>query len=211
MQPDRGLVEHVEDADQPGTDLGGEPDPLRLAPGQGAGGAVQREVVEPDVEQERQPGVDLLEHPAGDRAFPLGELEGAQELGALPDGHTGDLGDRPAAQRHRQRLGLEPGAAAGRAGDITHVALVTFPAAVGLGLPVPALQEGDNTLEGRVVLAGPAVPVGVGNLDLGLTPPVQHRLASPFRQPLPGDVHPEAEIVGQGFEEPGEVLLVVTG
>ncbi len=102
VQADRRLVQDVEDPDQPRTDLGGEPDPLRLPPGQRAGGTVQGQVVQPDVEQEREPRVDLLEYPAGDRPFPLGELERPQELGAFPDGHSGHLGDRTTAQGHRQ-------------------------------------------------------------------------------------------------------------
>ena len=35
VEADRGLVEDVEHPDQAGPDLGGEPDPLRLSPGQG--------------------------------------------------------------------------------------------------------------------------------------------------------------------------------
>ena len=34
VEADRRLVEHVEHADQPGADLGGQPDPLRLAAGE---------------------------------------------------------------------------------------------------------------------------------------------------------------------------------
>ncbi len=37
VEPDRRLVEHVEHADQPGADLRGEPDALRLAAGEGGG------------------------------------------------------------------------------------------------------------------------------------------------------------------------------
>ena len=35
VQPDGGLVQHVEHPDQPGADLAGQADPLSLAPGQG--------------------------------------------------------------------------------------------------------------------------------------------------------------------------------
>ena len=56
VQADARLVEDVEDADEPGADLGREPDALRLAAGQGAGRAVEAEVVEPDVEQEARAG-----------------------------------------------------------------------------------------------------------------------------------------------------------
>ena len=61
MQPDRRLVEHVEHAGQAGADLRGEPDALALAAGQRAGGAGEREIIEPDIDQEFQPRADLLE------------------------------------------------------------------------------------------------------------------------------------------------------
>ena len=64
VQADRRLVEHVQHADETRPDLAGEPDALRLAAGQRAGGARQREVVEADVEQEAEAGVDLLRAPA---------------------------------------------------------------------------------------------------------------------------------------------------
>ena len=60
VQADRGLVEHVEHAGQPGADLRGEPDALALAARQGAGGAGQGQVIEADIEQERQPLADFL-------------------------------------------------------------------------------------------------------------------------------------------------------
>ena len=52
VQADGRLVEDVEHAHQAGTDLGGEPDALRLAAGERAGGPVQVQVVQADVEQE---------------------------------------------------------------------------------------------------------------------------------------------------------------
>ncbi len=76
VQPDRRLVEHVEHAGEAGADLRGEPDALALAAGQRAGGARQREIFEPDIDQEFQPLADFLEHADGDfvllRGQPLG-------------------------------------------------------------------------------------------------------------------------------------------
>ena len=74
VQPDARLVQHVEHPDQPGADLGGQPDPLRLAAGQAGGGSAERQVVQADVEQELEPLVDLLEHPLGDLPLPLAQL-----------------------------------------------------------------------------------------------------------------------------------------
>ena len=93
VQPDRRLVEHVQRADQAGPDLAGQADALGLAAGQRAGRPGQRQVVEPDVEQEPEPGVDLLGHPLGDHPLPLGQLQRGEELGRLADRQVADLGD----------------------------------------------------------------------------------------------------------------------
>ena len=66
VQPDRGLVEHIEHAGQAGADLRGEPDALAFAARQRAGGARERQIIQPDIDQERQPLADLLEHARGD-------------------------------------------------------------------------------------------------------------------------------------------------
>jgi hypothetical protein len=86
VQADRGLVEHVEHADQARTDLGGQPDALGLAAGQRARRPVQRQVVEADVEQEAEAGVDLLEHPLGDLPFAVAELETGRKSAVSPIG-----------------------------------------------------------------------------------------------------------------------------
>ena len=52
MEADRRLVEDVDDAAQSGTELGGEFDALDFAAGKGAGGAIEREVIESDIFQE---------------------------------------------------------------------------------------------------------------------------------------------------------------
>ncbi len=205
VQADRRLVQDVEDADQAGADLGGQPDALRLAAGQGARRALEREVVEPDVEQEAEPGVDLLDHPLGDLPLAVAELDVAQELVALADREPAHVGDRPATDEHRQRLGLEPGAVAHRAGHLAHVALVAVPAPVGVGLVVPALHERDRALEAGVVAAHPAVAVPVLDVHL-VVEAVQHRGLGPGRQLAPRRVHADLEVLGERLEQPLEVL-----
>ena len=159
VQPDRRLVEHVQRADEPGADLAGQADPLGLTAGQRAGRAGQRQVVEADVEQEPEPGVDLLGHPLGDHPLALGQLERGEELGGLADRQVADLGDVPIVDRHRQRLRLEAGAAAHLARHLAHVALVLLARPVALGALVAALDPRDHALVGRRVLALAAVAV----------------------------------------------------
>ena len=73
VEPDRRLVEDVQDAHQRRPDLGRQPDPLRLAAGQRHARPVEGQVVEPDVDEEAEPRDDLLEQLVGDRPLALGQ------------------------------------------------------------------------------------------------------------------------------------------
>ncbi|MDH6227518.1 hypothetical protein M2169_004488 [Streptomyces sp. MJP52] len=210
VEADGRLVEHVEHADQTGTDLGGQADALGLAAGERPGGAVEREVVQADVDQEAEPLVDLLEDALGDLLLAAGQLEPGQEVGALADGQGGDLGDRLPVHRDRQDDRLQAGALAGGAGHLAHVALEALPAVVRLGVLVAALDERDGALEGRGVPAFTAVPVAVADVDLGLVA-VQQRLPGAGGQAGEGDVGAEAQRVGERVDEAAEVLLGVPG
>ena len=61
MESDRRLIEDIEDASKPLSDLRRETDALRLAAGEGRRRAIEREVVEANVEQELQPFDDFRE------------------------------------------------------------------------------------------------------------------------------------------------------
>ena len=168
VESDRRLVEHVQDTDETGADLGGEPDPLRLAAGQRAGRPVEREVVEADVEQEAQPLVDLLDDALGDLPLALGQLEVVGEEGRrLVDRQGTDLGDVLAADGDGQRRRLEPRTVAGQARDLAHEALEPLPARVALGLAVPTLDVGDDAFVLGVVRPLAPVPVLVAHVQLG--------------------------------------------
>ena len=65
MKPDRGLVQHVEDARETGPDLARKTDALALAARQRAGIARQRQVDEPDIDEEMQPIRDFFQDPRG--------------------------------------------------------------------------------------------------------------------------------------------------
>ena len=66
MQPDRRLVEDVEHAHERRADLRRQPDALRLAARQRRRGAVERQVLQPDVDEEVQPLGDLAQDALGD-------------------------------------------------------------------------------------------------------------------------------------------------
>ena len=76
VQADRRLVEHVEHAGQAAADLAGQADALALAAGERRRAAGQRQVVEPDVDQELQPVADLADQVAGDVLLVAGRASG---------------------------------------------------------------------------------------------------------------------------------------
>ena len=74
VEPDRRLVEDVEHADELRADLRREAQALRLAAGQRRRRAVELQVADADVVQERQPLADLLDDPLADQLLGLGQL-----------------------------------------------------------------------------------------------------------------------------------------
>ena len=104
VQADRGLVQHIEHAGQARADLRGQPDALALAAGQRAGGARQGQIVEADIEQERQPLADFLQHARGDLVLLRVERlrHGLEPFAGALDGEFGDLADMLAADLDAQ-------------------------------------------------------------------------------------------------------------
>ena len=105
VETDRRLVEDVEHAYQPAADLTGEPDALSLAAGERAGRPAQREVVEPDIEQEAHAGVDLFHDPLGDHPVSFAQLERRQRLGRLTDAQVAELVDVAPVDGDGERCG----------------------------------------------------------------------------------------------------------
>ncbi len=147
VEPDRGLVEHVQRADELGAELVREVDPLRLAARQRAGLTTEREIADPDALQEGQLGAQQLERLAADRFLPGREGNGAEKEVEVLDRLAVPVGDGGAAYRDGQRLGPEPRPGAARARGLAavpgeedaHVELV----AVGLDLLEKSLDAGE--------------------------------------------------------------------
>src|SRR3546814_17529899 len=109
VQADGGLVQHVEHAGKAGADLRGEADALALAAGKAAGAAAERQVVEPDVDQEAQALVDLLQDARRDLLLLWPELavKGGEPGSGVGDRELRDLADVQAVELHRQGLRLQ--------------------------------------------------------------------------------------------------------
>ena len=110
VQADRGLVQHVEHAGEARADLRGQADALAFAAGKRARPARKREIVQPDIDQEFQPVVDLAQDARGDLVA-LGVQLPGQALNQAQASRTESSEISPMClpvDLDRQRLGLEP-------------------------------------------------------------------------------------------------------
>ena len=167
VEADRRLVEHIEHAGEARADLRSEPDALALAARQRAGRTREREIIEPDVAQEREPVDDLLQDSLRDLVA-LGVELRRQALGPFDrraDREQAHLADVLAVDLDRQRLRLEAKAVAGFAGRRGHVALDLLARPLAFGLVVAALEIGDHALERLLHFIG-AQAIVIGEADL---------------------------------------------
>lgn len=212
MQTDGGLVQHVHDPHQASPDLAGQPDPLRLATGEGLGTARQAQIVEADVHQEAEPLDDLLEDLVRYLGTLTGQVQPFEEGQGIADGLLGD--GRQVAIVHEDVAGFFPQSAATATGTglVGDVFGQLFPHRVGFGLPVAALHVVQDPLERVLAHHHVAAVIHVAELDLGAPGTAQDHLLGLERQILPGGLQVELVVIGQGFEhlEVVEAALVPT-
>ena len=215
MQADGRLVQHVEHAGQAGADLGGQADALRLAAGQGAGGAGEGEVVQPHVQQEVQARLDLAQHRAGDHFLAVAQHQVVQVLGGFLDGQLcqsrdGLLPVRGRRQAHSQDLRLQARTVTRRARHLAGVREQAFLLRFRLSLLQLALQVAHDALVGRRVGALAPVAVLVAHVDFRGRA-VDQVLALRLGQRAQRRVGVEFLLFRQRLNEFGEVLLVRAG
>ncbi len=199
VEPDRRLVEDVHDAGEPGADLGGEPDALGLAAGQGLRRTIEREVFEPHVHQEGEPRRDLVDDPLGDRSFLAGQGERAEERERVAQRQGARLEDGFVADLDVPGFALQARAGALRTGLAVDVFRQLLAHDNGVGLLVAPLEVRDHALEVVLAHEGLAALVEVGERDL-LLGAVEHDLLHRRRQPLERAVDVELEMRRQARE-----------
>ena len=196
VQADARLVEDVQHAHEPAADLRGQPDALRLAAGKGGGGARERQVIEPHVDEKAQPGVNLLEDLPGDHAMHGRKLQPLQKRARIAHGHIRKLRDVLPADRHGQDLFLKPLAVAGGAGRFRHERLHLLLAVIGLRFAVAALHVRDDALK-RGVKRAAAELLLILDMELFLPGAIQRRMLQRLWQLPKRRVHRRAVAIAQ--------------
>jgi len=216
VQADARLVEHVDDAHQAHAELGGEADPLRLAAGERAEFAIERQVAEAGFLEEMEALLDALEHVGGGLRAREFRAEAADKRERGADVALEKPGEPPSGRRLRRRgggrslgpdahggaAGIEPAALAVRAGAADHVGEQARAETVALGVAVALQQVGDDAGKRRRPRRAHAPEL---ELELALAGAVQDRRARRRRQLLPRPVRVERPLLGQLLQQ-GVVL-----
>ena len=214
VQADAGFVQHIEHANERGTNLGGQSNALGFAAAKGAALAVQRQVAQPDVAKETEAGANFLHHFAGDLLLEFGELERHKKLVRLVHGQAADIhdgvagnfdfgplafelrGELLAAEGHRQNFRLEPLAIAPIAEFRAHVSLEPVADEFAFAVGGQPFQIGQHAFEGTVNFAHLAA-APEGKFNIVLAGPVHQNLAEILGQILVGRLQADLEVAGQ--------------
>ena len=218
VQADAGLIEHVEHAGEAGADLGGQADALGLAAGEGHGGAIEAQVVEPHIEQEAQAHADLPQHQITDLDLAAAEQglrplagphahQGLDPVQGVGHAHGGEFVDGVGAHPHRQGLGPQPQAAAAGAGHQFEVLLQLLAHRFAAGVAQLPLQDRQDPLEGPHIALALAV-AAVGLDGDRLLAALQQHPALLVAELVPGGLELEAEGLADA-EQQGEVIAVL--
>ena len=119
MESDGRLIQYIQHAGQGAADLSGESYPLALTPRQRGERPGQREVLQSDIHQERQPADHLLQQVTGDPLVGRLELQPLEERVTLTQRQFAQFLQRAAVEPDRPGIIPQPAAVTGRAGNLT--------------------------------------------------------------------------------------------
>ena len=114
MQSDRRFIEHIQHAGECPADLAGQANSLCLAAGQRRQCAGECQIVQSDIDQERQPRRRFAQQVAGDPLLRRIQLETAQEFQGIAQRQIAQLLERLAAELHRGGIVAQAAAVARR-------------------------------------------------------------------------------------------------
>ena len=201
VQADRRLVQDVHDPGESRADLARQADALSFTAGERLGAAVEREIVEPNVDQKAQPLGDILHDLHGHFAAPAHEAQRAEELERLADGEMRRFRKAPVGDKDVARCAVEAGATAVRARARAEVLGELLAHRQRLGLTVAALQIGQNALEAMPLAHRAAFALVVAELDDVRAAAVEQHMLHVGCKLGPGRLDVEVVMARQGLNE----------
>src|SRR3546814_3919810 len=160
MEADSWFVENIEHPRQAAADLAGETDALAFAAAERAAGAVEVQIIEPDIVEKAEPLVDLLQNRFGDLLLRVVQLffERGEPIERIRHRALRRQADILARALHRERFGAQPRAVT-RLARLRGLVLAQFLAHPrAFGLEHAAIEIADDPLE-RLVRRIGAAPI----------------------------------------------------
>ncbi len=207
MQANRRLVQHIHDAGQARADLARQSDALRLAAGQRVGRAVERQIVQPNVDQKLQPGTNLLDDLFGDGEALAAQAQLVKKAHRLAQRLAGDAVQGLSANEHIPRLTADACALAGRARLAVEITRQLLTDHGGVGLAVAPLEVGDDALETVFSQKGVAALAEIGERNGFAARAIQHHPLVVLAQRLERRLHREPVVPRQALQH-HEVELI---
>ena len=188
MQADRGFIEDVHDASEARADLASQPDALTLAARERFGRAIERQVVEADVDQKTQSGSDLTQDPFAHRR-PRARQDQGLEPGECPaQGPVRKFGDGFVGHAHETRLGTQSRAFALGADFDMAILAQLLADRCRVGLFPASIQIGQDAFERMHTHRRFGAVAQVGEWDFGAPRTLENDLSNLRRQRFPGCV-----------------------
>ena len=174
---------------------------MQFAAGKGLCGAVQGQVVQPDVDQELEPLTDLVDDFLSDGDQVAGEPESFEKAQRLFRGPGGNGRQVLVVDEHMACLGVEPVAVAGLA-DLRGQVLAEFLAyRTRCGFIEAPFHVGNDALENVPALVTAVLFAGVPELDFLVLAAVQDDVMDLIVERVPGRLDVKAVMLGERTDQ----------
>ena len=165
------------------------------------GAAVERQVVEPYVDEELQPGAYLLDDLVGDGAALTREREAREICQRVFHGVGRDFGDRRVVDVDMAGFFAQARAAARGTGTHPQVLAEIFPHQRRLRFPVAALHVGNHAFETMPPPDPVAAIIEIAEVDALVARAEQDGVLLPLPEPPERGLHIEIVMLGEGLEQ----------
>ena len=201
MQANGRFVQDVHHAYQAGADLAREADALRLAARQRIGTAIERQVVETDIDQELQAQLHFLDYLLGNLAALAGQTQTVEKRIGRTDSEACDLGQVVLVHEHIARGTIQARARTFGAGLGSLIAGQLLAHHIGIGFAIAPFHVGQYAFKGMLALVGATAGLEVGEFDFGVAAAVQNDLADLGRNIVERRVDIKAVVAREGRDQ----------
>ena len=207
MKTDRRLIQNIEHAHEARADLRCQTDALGFTTGERRRGAIERQIVEADIDQKTQTLQDFLDNATADKLLALGELQTLKKLERLAARQAADLINGLAAHGDGKHLGTQASTVTARARLLANVFLQARLGVLVRRLGVALVQDVAHAREFGIPLAATPIELLIVDRNLRVAHAIQKRTAHPRGQVLPWRVGTHLKVLA----DRGKDLRIVVG